>query len=122
MAIEQATPRSQAPQSKQDFTAIVEALKLSCDVMNLAADAADEAQQRFQAQHVKLFDDLDRAEEERQLMVAAVRSLPAATVEQALTKLAALNAATDAHLSTQALARNHALFVADVSRLIEAGQ
>lgn len=122
MAIEQATPRNQAPQSEQDFTAVIDALKLSCDVMNLAADAADEAQQRFQAQHANLFDDLYRAEEERQLMVEAVRSLPAATVKQALAKLAALNVATDAHLSTQALARNHALFVADVSRITEAAR
>lgn len=122
MATEQATPRNQAPQSEQDFTAIIDALNLSSDVMNFAADAADEAQQRFQAQHAKLFDDLDRAEEERKLMVEAVRSLPVATVKQALVKLQALNAATDAHLSTQALARNNALFVADVSRLIEAAQ
>jgi|GEM_PF-6301777 len=122
MATDQATPRSQAPQSEQAFTAIIDALNLSCDEMNLAADAADEAQQRFQAQHANLFDDLYRAEEERQLMVEAVRSLPAATVKQALTKLAALNAATDAHLSTQAMARNHALFVADVSRIAGTGQ
>lgn len=122
MAIDQATPRSQAPQSEQDFTVIIDALKLSCDVMNLAADAAGEAQERFRAQQAKLFDDLDRAEEERQLMVAAVRSLSVATVEQALTKLKALNAATDADILPQALANNVAIFVADVSRLTEAGQ
>lgn len=122
MAIDQATPRSQAPQSEQDFTAIIDALKLSCDVMNLAADAAGEAQERFQAQHAKLFDDLDRAEEERQLMIAAVRSLSVATVEQALTKLKALNAATDADILPQALANNVAIFVADVSRITKAGQ
>ena len=122
MATDQATPRSQAPQSEQDFAAIIDALNLSCDVMNLAADAYDEAHQRFQAQHAKLFDDLDRAEEERQLMIAAVRSLPAATVKQALSKLAALNAATDADILPQALANNVAIFVADVSRITEAGQ
>lgn len=122
MAIDQATPRNQPPQSEQDFTAIIDALKLSCDVMNLAADAADEAQERFRAQHAKLFDDLDRAEEERQLMVAAVRSLSVATVEQALAKLKALNAATDADILPHALANNVAIFVADVSHITEAGQ